>query len=421
VEGVRQALALVLYAARASWSALAQHSGLAALSVALSLSLWVYVTDRENPKETQTFNSAIPIKFVNVPTGLAVANASESSVRIRVEATKSDLGRLRADDFDASVNLGGLSTGQSTIGVDVQPPNNSITIVDVTPPTIAVTLEPVRTKEVPVRAALVGSPQQGFASVGSTVAPETAVVSGPESLVALVDHVDAVVNLTGLKVDVNEDRVELQPRDLRGGDINRVTVNPTTASVTVDIEQREFSAEFVVNPAVSGQPATGYNIASITVDPRIVTLTGALDALQSVDAVRGVSTEEISVADARADVVRQVQLSLPPGVRAQGTTTVRVTIAVRAARGEATFLVAPQVRNVGQGLVLVQPASVLVTLEGDAPTLQTVTPESITVIADASGLGPGVYPLPLQVVPPPGTTVVRTDPRELGVALAERQ
>ena len=40
---------------------------LAVLSVALAASLWVFVTDRENPTEVQTFNGSITVKFVNVP------------------------------------------------------------------------------------------------------------------------------------------------------------------------------------------------------------------------------------------------------------------------------------------------------------------------------------------------------------------
>jgi len=409
----------VVFVARGLVTSVFGNMSLALLSVALAFTLWLYVTDRENPKQVEAFNSALPIRFVNVPNDLAVANASEANVRIRVEATKSDLNSLRADDFDATVNLGGLDRGVNTIAVDVKPRNGRLSVVEVTPPRIDVTLEDVRTKEVPVRVAAVGSPQQGFAAIAQTTDPVTATVTGPESLVALVDNVSAEVNLTGLRVDFT-DRVELRPRDVRGGEISRMSVSPARAQVNVDIEQREVSIEFAVNPLITGQPASGYNAGAVTVDPRLVTVTGPLDVLQSIDAVKGLSTEEISVADSRSDVIRTVQVTLPPGTRIQGATTVRVTVAISAAKGEATFQVVPQIRNLGDGLAVVPPAPVTVTLAGEIAQLNALSPGAILVSVDADRLAPGLYSLPAQVTAPAGLTVVRVEPGEVGVAIITR-
>jgi hypothetical protein len=72
-------------------------------------------------------------------------------------------------------------------------------------------------------------------------------------------------------------------------------------------------------------------------------------------------------------------------------------------------------------VVVPPPQSVSVTLSGDVPTLQGLTPESISVVADAQGLPAGLHALPLQITAPPGTAVVRSDPGELGIALVPRQ
>jgi YbbR domain-containing protein len=394
---------------------------LAVIAVALAASLWLYVTDRQNPKEIQAFNSAIPLKFVNVPTDLAVASSSVANVRIRIEASKSQLSGLRAEQFDATVNLGGYDKGRVTVTVEVSPANGNISVVEITPSSIDVVLESLRTKDVPVKVAPVGNPRQGFAAVNQSSDPDSVTVTGPESLVALVDSVSAEVYLTDQRTNLSEDRVTLKPQDARGSEISHVTANPSTAHVSIDIEQREFSQDFAVSAAISGSPASGYNVGAITVEPRIVSVTGALDVLQSIDAVRGISTEELSIADARADVVRQVQLTLPEGARLQGASTVRVTVAIRPARGEMTFLVVPQVRDIGDGLALTPPGAVLVTLAGDIPLLQSITPESIVVVADAQGLAVGLHAVPLQITAPSGTTVSGSDPAQLGIALVQRQ
>ncbi len=410
----------IAFLGRGAVLSIVRNAGLALLAAALGLSLWLFVTDHQNPQETEAFSSSIPITFVNVPTDLDVANASESTVRIRIEGPRNELKALTREDFTATVNLGGFEKGQSNAAVDVTPANSRVKVTEVTPSRVDVSLESLRTNVVNVRVVLVGSPQQGFAATGQQTEPEQATVTGPESLVALVDSVVAEVNLTGLRSDFTES-VALQPRDVRGGAISRVTVNPDRAHVTALIKQQDFSQDFVVVPVISGQPASGYNIGGIAIEPSLVTITGPLAVLQSIDAVRGIQTSEISVTDARSDVQRTVDLVLPSGVRLRtATSVVKVTVTIKAARGEATFRVVPQVRNIGAGLVLTQPDAVTITLAGDVPTLDALTPEAIVAFVDAAGLGPGLFPLPLQITPPTGTTVVRSDPGEVGIALTQR-
>src|SRR5512135_1773154 len=109
----------LLFLGREGLLSMVRNLGLALLSVVLALALWVFVIDRQNPQETQAFGSSIPIKFVNVPTDLAVSNTSETTVRIRVQGPHDQLTKLVADDFTATVNLGGFQKGQVSAAVEV--------------------------------------------------------------------------------------------------------------------------------------------------------------------------------------------------------------------------------------------------------------------------------------------------------------
>jgi len=407
----------IAYLGRGAIISVAGNLSLAVLALALALSLWLYVTERENPTETRTFNNAIPIAFVNVPDDLAISQTSATTARIDLEAPENEFDGLSVDDFEATADLGGLSEGESRVPVDVAPPNRRVNVVETTPQLVTVTLEPRRSRDVPVRVELLGSPQTGFVATDTRVDQQTATVTGPESLVARVDSVAASVNLTGARVDVTEDRAPLEPRDARNGAISRVTVSPSTASVQVDLDQREFSSPYVVAPVITGQPAPGYNVTGVSVQPPIVTISGSLEVLQSIDAVRGVSTEEISIADARDDVRRTVQLVLPSGARLQGNPSIEVEVRIDPAEGEFTFLVVPQIQNVADGLAATPAQPVAVTLSGEVSVLQGLTPQSIVVTADAQGLAAGLHVLPLRVTPPGNATVVRVDPGELGIAL----
>jgi len=420
VNTLRRLPGALLYLGRGAVLSVAGNLSLAVLALALAFSLWLYVTERENPTTTRAFNNAIPITYVNVPNDLAISQASASNVSIRIEAPESEFDGLAVDDFEATVDLGGLSEGESSVPVDVTPLNGRVNVVLTTPAQVNVTLEPRRARDVPVRVELVGSPQTGFAAANTSVDPESATVTGPESLVALVDSVVAEVNLTGARVDLTEDRVPLEPRDARDGAISRLTVSPSTASVEVDLEQRDFSSAFVVTPVITGSPAPGFNVVDVSVQPAIVTISGSLEVLQSIDAVRGVLTEEISIADAREDVRRTVQLQLPQNARVQGDPPIEVAIDIEPAQGEFTFLVVPQITNVAPELVATPAEPVAVTLAGDVSVLQPLTAQSIVVTADAQGLEEGLRVVPLQVTPPGNTTVIRVEPGELGIALTRR-
>ncbi|HXK34039.1 MAG TPA: CdaR family protein [Dehalococcoidia bacterium] len=421
-EFLRRLPGAMVFFLRGLVTSIAGNLSLAVISAVLALSLWLFVSERENPREVQAFNSAIPIEFVNVPGGLAVANTSAPSVRIRIEAPEDELDDLEAADFEANVNLGGFEAGTVSVAVEVTPPNSRINVVDVEPSIVDVRLEPLRQKDVPVQVSQVGSLQQGFAVAEARAEPEEVTVSGPESLVALVDSVGADVNVSGLRVDTTFESVELQPQDERGGLISRVTVSPRTADVFLDIEQREFTSTFSVSPTIAGQPAAGYNVRSVRVEPAFVEVRGTLEVLESLGGISGIATEEVAITDARTDVSRDVALTLPEGASVvEGDATVRVTIDIEPARGEASFQVVPQVRNVAGDLAVVGLQAVTVTLSGDVPTLQSITPEGITVVADATGLGAGLHALPLQVTAPQGTSVVRVEPAEASFALAPRQ
>jgi YbbR domain-containing protein len=403
--------------ARGMATSIVGNISLAILSVALALALWLFVTDAENPTERQTFNSAIEIAFVNVPEGLAVANASANTVRIDIEAPESELEALSAEDFTAEANLGGFSPGKVSVPVSVRSGDSRVRIVGTAPEIIDVTLENLRSKEVPVQVALIGSPQEGFAPGDTAVEPDTAIVSGPQSLVELVAYAEAEVGLTGHRVDLTEETVLLRPRDSRGGEIGRVALEPVSATVSVEIDQRDYSIEFIVNPAITGSPTTGYNVTGIAVNPPIVTVTGPLEVLQTLDPVRGITTSEVAIGDASSSVTQNVELVLPPDLEVAGSNQVEVTISITAARGQASFLVTPQVRGVGEGLTATVTGPVTVTLSGDIPALQALTAESVIAFVNAEGLAPGLHALPVEVTAPPGTTVVRVEPGEAGVAL----
>lgn len=78
---------------------------------------------------------------------------------------------------------------------------------------------------------------------------------------------------------------------------------------------------------VRGQPATGYAIERVLVDPAAVQLVGPRSTIERRETV---ATEPVDVSGRRSTLARTVAVALPDGVKLVRDTGVRVTVQIRA-------------------------------------------------------------------------------------------
>ena len=413
---LRDALLTVTFIARQSVVSLRYNWGIGLLALVLAMSLWVYVTDQDNPERTVRVPGAVPLETVNVPPDQAVFPPLDQSVTVRVRGPEGLVDGLEPEDFRATVDLADVASQEVTVPVRVDPDDPRVEVVEVQPSEVLVRLEDVTSRSVPVEANLVGAPPRGFQAGTPVIQPVEVVITGAETLVGRVDAVEADINLTGARTDFQETLL-LQARDELGGNIQGVEIEPESAVVRVEITQLEFSGAFIVRPDVSGSPAEGYNVTSVRVEPAIVILTGPAEVFQNIDPIEGISTETVSIEGASTDVVRPVALRLPPGATTeQPTVTVRITIAV--AQSTRTFDVTPEAVSVPDGLAAdLDPATVQVTLRGALPDLNAISAEQVVATVDVTDRDAGEYDLPVTVEPPLGTTVASITPTQVAVTV----
>jgi YbbR domain-containing protein len=397
------------------FGSLRANIGLGLLSLALAATLWAFVTEQENPSRTDFFPGAIPVETVNVPEGLAVAALSDAAVSVRVSAPEATWDDLTIEDFRAVADLSTAKARENTVTLRFESKRRRVDVLEVSPPRVTVTLEPVTTKVVPVTVKLIGAPPLGYATVPGKTTPGQVEVTGAESLVALVEEAVADVNVQGVRVPLDQ-VFTLVPRDGRGGDIEGVTLNPSTVEVVLPIVQREITQAYVVTPVLRGTPADGFNVTSVSVEPPFVVITGTIEALQSLTTV---TTDEVDADGATSDVVRAAKLQLPPGVTVTGSETVTVRVSVSPAQGEITLGLTPTIKGLEPGLrAELATTLVEVRVAGQIPVLRALSPTSLAAVVDISGLREGEHVLPVQVTVPPGVQVVGVEPATVTVTLS---
>ncbi|MPZ50364.1 MAG: hypothetical protein GEU75_13870 [Dehalococcoidia bacterium] len=397
------------------WRRTATPIALAFLSLLVAIILWVAVTDAENPNRIAVFSGAIEIEAVNVPQDLAVASIRNPTVSLRIAADDDTFRRLTTADFRAEVNLSGIRESGDVVVEGFVVDQRGVEIIEVAPSVVTITLEQASSKLVPVQANLVGSPPQGFSVPGDAIetSPANVRVTGAASLVQLVATASADVNLTGLRVSLQQ-RFPLVARDARGADIRGVSIAPTSADIRVGVAQQQTTLAVTIVPQVQGTVADGYNLVGITSDPPAVPVSGALEALQALPYLQ---TEAIDISGLRADAIRTVRIRVPAGVQTTRD-SVSVRIRVTPGRGDILMSVAPQVSSVPDGLrARLQTMAVTVRVSGELPTLRALTPAQVRVTVNAGGLTEGVHVLNPTISAPEGIEVLSSDPGQVVVVL----
>lgn len=364
----------------------------------------------------QTFPGNVPIGIENAPADVIVLSNLGAVTRIQYVAPP-DLGlRIESSSFRATVDLADVDPTAEpvTLPVTVEAVDPRIQVLDFEPRAIGVTLDRVDTKSVPIRAVL-GAIPAGLDVGDPAVEGTTAVVSGPQSIVGRVAEVQARIAIDASGIDVNQ-LVPLLPVDANGDVVAPVDVEPVQVRVRIPVFTDRRSKTLPVKPNVVGTPAAGFEVASVEVDPPVVSVEGDANDLAGLDRA---DTQPISVAGASSQVTQIVGLALPDGVQPLGSATVQVTIRLRPVTGTRTF---------EAGLVLVgtrpdrvyhlSTDRVVVTIGGSVADLDRLSGVSLVLTVDVTGLDVGTHSVPVSANLATGLTLVAASPNPIDATVS---
>jgi len=398
----------------AGWRRTGTPIALALVSLIAATALWVAVTDTENPRNAYDYGGGLVVNAINVPPGLAIAGMSDNVVFVRVSATEQAFSELTTANFVAEVNMSGERQPTSNKAVTVHVVGrNDVDIIEVSPSSVQVLLDEEVAKQVPVQVNRLGATPQGVIVSSIEANPTTVTVTGAASLIERVESAAADVNLTGLRVNQQQQYV-LSARDASNVDLRPLQIEPNTADVRVTVSQTGVTRAVPIALQTRGHVAEGYNLTSWSAEPGTVTIEGPVDLVQAITVI---DTEEVDLGTLSTDLTRSVQLQLPTGVTAQRT-TVNVTLTVQPTIGDWAIAVAPVAENVPDGLQAVfQTTTVSVVIRGELPTLERLAPGAIRAVVDGTNLEEGVHLLKPEIKLPEEITLVSLDPEEVVLVL----
>jgi YbbR domain-containing protein len=290
------------------------------VSAFLAVLLWLQVTAADDQVIRNTFRVKL------VPKGLSEDLAPlnlPDEVNVTAEGTRSQLRSLTPDVFDATIDFSGAKIGSAPYQILVKSPPFAGSLVRSRWP-MNIELAKVGSKSFPV--SLEGKNQlpEGLTYGGANSMPNTVLVSGPEPELHRVDLVRAILDFSTLRPgDTPVLPLEAMARD--GTPILGLKLDPERVKVRPRILDAPATSNVRIEVRWKGQPAFGYSITRVLVDPDQLELSGESSIL---GAIQKVMTEPVDVTSLSTSKTFVAPIQFPSGTRSTGKKTVNVRVEV---------------------------------------------------------------------------------------------
>ncbi|HYE80996.1 MAG TPA: CdaR family protein [Clostridia bacterium] len=281
------------------------------LSVMLALLLWFYVITEQNPEMTKEI--IVPVRLVNTvflekSNMVMVNDPNNFKLTLKIKGKKDVLDKLNETTVDAIADLEGHRLkGENFVKININGIPEGVNILMKSIESLKVVLEPRVSIQKSVTVNIMGNPSQGLAAMTPVLAPNDVVITGAESQINKIKNVRVDVDIASVNAEVKK-ILPVRVLDESGKDIQGISIDPGTVEVSIPIENtKRVSLEM----DLSGQPAAGYMVNSISVQPGEILITGKQQALAGINSLK---TEKIDITEGTADVSKEVRLVLPDGI-----------------------------------------------------------------------------------------------------------
>ena len=386
------------------------------LSLTLAIALWAWVTTSRDPETTKVFSN-IAVSAVQLQDGLVMVGDLDP-VNVSVTGPRSVVNALVSTEVSAELDLADISKpGSFSVQVHVAQPEDIWSTTSV-PRSVSIVVEEQVTRGFPVSPVQTGSLNSNQQVEAIIPNVSEVAVSGPASLVDRVVTVELPVDIENKTTDF-AGVFTPEPVDQTGQIISGLSINPESIAATVEITAR--GKRVAVIAQITGDPSSGYEVVDRLINPGTVLVDGPADTIANLITV---STDIVDIQGAQGDVTQRVDIvGLPEGVTLLDPQTGQVDVVVQIRqRGVQQPLPSQQVNvvNLASGMTAsVEPNSVLVTVIGSERELETLSPASLIVQVDASGLTPGTYQVKPTVILPPNMEWTSIEPNTVTITIVE--
>lgn len=386
------------------------------LALLLAFVIWVAATLEADPFVSITVSN-IPVIVTGQPENTVVLQPPVDFVTASVRGPQSELRRLSASDFTATLDLSQVSLGETAlVPVDITTNMEIVRILSVSPSQQSVVVEAVESITLSVSIALRGQPAMGYDVQAPVITPGEVHLRGPASVLDQVQVISGTVGLQGARETINTE-VAVEPRDAVGRIVAGVEPVPNRVAVQIAVRKKlGFKPDVTVIPELRGDPADGYRRGPVTVEPSTVTLAGLPSLLDQSPAF--VRTQPVTITGATQNLSVRTPLTVPNGISVVDVQFVTVTLEVLPIESSRIVTAVIEIQGLASGLsATMSPGDVQVILVGPDPLLSALKPGDVRVVVNLFDYTLGVHRIAPIVLAPAGVSTVSVIPETVEVVI----
>ena len=294
------------------------------ISAVIAALLWLQVQSRINPTIQREYS--IPLEQQNLSGDLIVTH-SPQRVIVVAEGSQSDLKAINPDELEAFVDLSRAQVGQKSYPVKLRALKKFNVEIKLQRTAETLKIERLVRQNRHVKIEARGLPPSDLVYGGAGVRPDTVLLEGPESALAKVTKVRAMLNLSHIKPGESYPAmVEALGRDNRP--ISLVRSEPSVVLIYPGIAAAPTTKSVLVSPVWIGEPAFGYKVSRYEVRPNQVKITGSIPKLSQTTVL---DTQPILIHGLMKSKTFLVPLKIPVGIKVLDNRKIEVKVHITTA------------------------------------------------------------------------------------------
>ena len=350
--------------------------------ILISVGLWVYITNIENPIRTYDLTK-VPVKLINIDSlkesKLTLSPNKEYYVTLKLEGQSQEIFNVERKDFEIEVDLSeyALNVGEKKIQVNIVDSPENITIKNSSALAIDLQIEELVEKQVPVKSMIEVITKSSYYVGKPKFSPNVITVTGAASAVDLVEYVIAEGQEENVEKTIVKNYI-ITAVDKDYSKVDFVELSQGWVEATININEGKY-IDVVVN--TTGELPKDYKITGITPDIQTVELTGPEEILNSISEIY---TENIDLSKITETSDIATNLIIPEGLRNNSQNLINVKIVVEKIKTK-EFNIIPTIIGI-QDTITMTPINnnIKVIIKGYEEELSKLKEENIKAILDVT-------------------------------------
>lgn len=307
-------------------SKLSNNTGTKFLSLALAILFWFFVMDQVDPEITRVFEN-VPVQLTNTQeldqNSLEIMNQTDFFVDVEVTGRRNNVLSLNSKAIYLWADMRSVRSGLNNVFINSTINSDSVNIKAVLPKEIVLTVDRIVSLPKPVQIVFNDDFQESLYQESMEIKPLEIKVSGPESLVNAVSYLGGTISVNTLTNDYARE-VSLVPYSFDGEVVSGVTLDINYATLNLKLGKTKFVP---IETVVEGEPKAGYKIVSIKTTPEIISVSGEVSVMETLEKVVA-GTIELT-GDEETSFIVEKDVTLPEGIKTlSGDTKVQVEFVI---------------------------------------------------------------------------------------------